>query len=133
MAAARLSMNEPSSARSSSGASCAKRRYLLSILSLGYSIAPNFFYRGRESSVLPRVDQRNHPSKDGVAGASADWHIFVSHVSISGDKLLRTPFSRTSENTPSRDCLEIPNGPHSASSRARRAGLKAASRRLALP
>src|SRR5215203_2502469 len=96
MAAARLSMNEPSSARSSSGASSDKRRYLLSILSLGNSIAPNFVYRGRESSVLPRVDQRNHPSKDGVAGASAIWHIFVNHVSISGDELLRTPFRRSS-------------------------------------
>src|SRR5829696_2038425 len=101
MAAARLSMNEPSSARSSSGASRAKRRYFLSILSLGNSIAPNFVYRGRESSVLPRVDQRNHPSKDGVAGASAIWHIFVNHVSISGDELPRTPLTRSSPETSS--------------------------------
>src|SRR5215203_151943 len=82
-------MNEPSSARSSSGASCDKRRYLLSILSLGNSIAPNFVYGGRESSVLPRADQRHHPSKDGVAGASATWHIFVSYKSISADEPLR--------------------------------------------
>src|SRR5215207_3558929 len=49
-------------------------------------------------------------------------------------ELLRTPLSRTSENTPSRDCLEIPNGHRFGSLRACPMGRKGASRqRFALP
>src|SRR4051812_34641039 len=44
----------------------------------------------------------NHASKHDVLGASSRWPIFVCHVAISRrELLLRTPSTRTSENTPS--------------------------------
>lgn len=48
-------MNVPSSSTSCLGSSCAKSRFLRSILSLGNVIALCLLYRGWLSSALPRL------------------------------------------------------------------------------